>query len=204
MRTRQSPTAELSVDREHLGVISLDQRGELHVTQLADIEMAALGTEHPAEEQIRRRLHQPLAHHHPLAVVGVDTLTGIGFQHRGVGLLELQEQRIVGDGHHQGHHAQCPDAADADHFDSRVDQLVAIEQDTAVLCQGFAIWCETLTDHLYVAGGARRIGVKNSRRRVVNARLPARLLDQLWEHQLRTAGSRRFGDPFLKPNFALF
>src|SRR6516164_10550127 len=58
MRTRQYPTAHLAVDRKHLGVISLDQWRELHVTQLTDVEMPSLGTDAPTEEQIGGRLHQ--------------------------------------------------------------------------------------------------------------------------------------------------
>src|SRR5208337_1130726 len=42
MRPRQNPAARLGVDRQHLGVIGLDQRRELHVAQLAQIEMLAL------------------------------------------------------------------------------------------------------------------------------------------------------------------
>ena len=40
-------------------------------------------------------------------------------------------------------------------------------------------------------------------RRVVNAGLRAGLLDQLWEHQLRTAARRRLGDPFAQHRLAV-
>src|SRR5262249_48656398 len=90
MRPRQRPTAKLPIDRQHLRIIGLNQWRELHVSQLADVEMSALGTGAPAEEQVGRRLHQLLALDHPLAVLSVDALTGIGLQYRGVSLLELQ------------------------------------------------------------------------------------------------------------------
>jgi hypothetical protein len=95
--------------------------------------MPALGTDDPAEKQVGGRLHQPLALDHPLAVLGIDAFAGIGLQDRFVGLLDLQEERVVGDRHHQRHHAQGPDAADADHLDRRVDQAIAVEQNAPVL-----------------------------------------------------------------------
>src|SRR6516165_1269485 len=95
MRTRQHPTAHLAVDRQHLGVEGLDQWGELHVAQLADVEMPSLGTDAPAEKQIRGGLHQLLSLDYPLAMLSICALAGIGLQHRGVGFLELQKKRIV-------------------------------------------------------------------------------------------------------------
>jgi hypothetical protein len=135
--------------------MSFDQWRKLHVAQLADIEVPAFRPCGPAEEQVRGGLHQPLAHHHALAVVRESDAPGIGFQYGRVGLLELKKKRMVPDRHHQGHHAHCPDAADADDFDRRIRQPVAIEQDTTILGQRFAIWCETLADHFQVASGAR-------------------------------------------------
>jgi hypothetical protein len=107
--------------------------------------------------------------------------SGIGLQHGGVGLLDLQEKRIVRNRHHQRHHAQCADTADADDLDRCIDRPVAIEQDAAILGQRFAILCKRLPEHVHVACGTRLLGVKNGWRRVVNAGLRAGLLNQLWK-----------------------
>src|SRR5215472_17731598 len=149
--------------------------------------MPALGTDAPAEEQVGRRLHQLLALDHPFAVLSVDALTGIGLQYRGVSLLELQKERGVGNRHHQGYHAQRADTADADHFDRRVDQPVAVEESTAILGQGFAVFPEARLDQIQVARAPRPLGMKNGRRSIVYAGLRTGALDQLWEHQLRAA-----------------
>ncbi len=47
----------------------LDDRAHLHVAKLADIEIAPFVTAPPAQEEIARRLHEPLAHHNSLAMV---------------------------------------------------------------------------------------------------------------------------------------
>ena len=52
----------------------LDYRLDLHVLELADIELPAHGPFGPAEEEVARRLHEALADHDPLAVVGIDAL----------------------------------------------------------------------------------------------------------------------------------
>jgi hypothetical protein len=98
--------------------------------------MPAFGTDDPAEERIGSRLHQPLTLDHPFAVLGIDALAGIDLQDGRVGLLDLQEERVVGDRHHQRHHAQGPDAADADHFDGYVHQAIMVEQNALVLAAG--------------------------------------------------------------------
>jgi hypothetical protein len=62
--------------------------------------MPSLGTDAPAEKQIGGRLHQLLALDHPFAVLRVYAFAGIGLQHRGIGLLELQKKRVVRNRHH--------------------------------------------------------------------------------------------------------
>ena len=58
----------------------------LPVLELPDVEVAGLPVQasggHPAEEDVARGLHQPLAHHDPLAAVLVDALARIRLEHR--------------------------------------------------------------------------------------------------------------------------
>src|SRR5271165_3862399 len=98
MGTCQYPTAGLGVDRQHLGVIGLDQHAELHVTQLTHVEVPPLWPRGPTEEQVGGRLHQPLALNHPFAVMGIGALAGIGLQDGSVCFLHLQEERVARDG----------------------------------------------------------------------------------------------------------
>ena len=109
----------------------------LPVAQLAQVEVAGLSVESgdalPAEEDVAGCLHQPLAGHHPLPVVGVLALADEALQDRRLGLLRLQEQRVLAVAAEQ---QQDPgtgaDAADADDLAGHVDVLELLEQHPAV------------------------------------------------------------------------
>src|SRR5438034_1324592 len=58
--------------------------------------MRALRTGAPAQEHVGGRLHQALAHDHPLAGMGISAFAGIGLQHASGRLLHLQEGRAAG------------------------------------------------------------------------------------------------------------
>ena len=63
-----------------------------------------------------------------MAAVGIDTLARVQLQHRGVGLLHLEEEGIVVRGREEQHPAQRPDAADPDHLDGGVTKFEAVQQ----------------------------------------------------------------------------
>src|SRR6516165_1346758 len=73
-----------------------DKRLELHVAELPHVEVATLGPDGPAQEQVAGRLHEALADHHPLAPVGIGRGAHVGLEDRMARLLHLQEERIVG------------------------------------------------------------------------------------------------------------
>jgi hypothetical protein len=82
----------------------------------------------PAQEDVRRRLHQPLSRDHALAVVRVGARAEETFEHRGLRLLDLQEQRVVLVAAGQQHDvAAGPDAAHAHHLVGRVDVAVLLQ-----------------------------------------------------------------------------
>ena len=83
----------------------------------------------PAEQDVAGGLHEPLALDHPLAVVAELARPGVALEHRGVGLLDLQEQRVLAvTAHHQHHPAARPDAADPDHLAGQIDEPVPVEE----------------------------------------------------------------------------
>ena len=87
----------------------------------------------PPEKRVGRGLHQSLALHDPLTVVGVVTRSNVPLEHARLGLLHLEEQRrTVVVVHEQQDRAVRADAADADHLSSDVDDLVALQQPTAL------------------------------------------------------------------------
>ncbi len=78
----------------------VDVDGELPVPELADVEVAGLPVEPglgplPAQEDVAGGLHEPLAGHDPLALVGVLAGAHVPAEHRLRGLLDLEEQRVV-------------------------------------------------------------------------------------------------------------
>src|SRR5215831_4501276 len=71
---RQRPGADLDVLRHDTRSERLDERSHLHVAELADIAMPAEFALRPAEEDVAGRLHESVAVHDPLSVIGVDGL----------------------------------------------------------------------------------------------------------------------------------
>ena len=78
----------------------------------------------PAEEDVAGGLHQPLSGDDPLAVVVKLARLEELLEHRGLGLLELQEQRVLAVAAEQQRDPGArADAPDADDLARDVDQL---------------------------------------------------------------------------------
>ena len=77
--------------------------------------------------------------HHPLPVVGEAAPARIGLEHRRLGLLDLEEQRVgVVATEHERDPAPGPDAPDPDDLAGEVDEPVALEQVAAIGLQACA------------------------------------------------------------------
>ena len=135
MRPRQRPAAIISVLDHHARPKLLNWSPDLHVPELADVEMPAVPGLQPAEEDVARRLHQAAAVHDPLPVIRVDALTGVRLQHRGARLLDLEKQGILSAGHHEHHAAQGADAADPDHLERGIREIKTVEEHPSVFRQ---------------------------------------------------------------------
>jgi hypothetical protein len=120
----QRPAAIIGVMLEPQGGDVLDWIRHFHVPQLAHEIVIAHPAAEPAEKQIAARLHQPLAHHHALAVVGQSAGLGVGLQHGRAGLLDLQNQGMPIIGQVQGNETAGADAADSHHLESHILQGV--------------------------------------------------------------------------------
>src|SRR4029077_19270632 len=91
----------------------------LPVVQLANVEVMGLAIESldplPAEEDVACGLHETLAGHHPLAMVAVLALAQKSLEDRLLGLLDLEDERIVIVApHEEDDVAAGPHAADPD------------------------------------------------------------------------------------------
>src|SRR3974377_264056 len=95
MGTSEHPTAGHGIDIQHFGVERFDQRLDLCIVQLSHIELSAIASGNPPEENVRRRLHQTLSHHDALPMMAVRAFPSVRLKHRVRRLLELQEQRLV-------------------------------------------------------------------------------------------------------------
>ena len=126
----------------------LEVRGDLPVPELADVEVAlhavdALGPD-PAEEDVARRLEQPLALHDALSVVGVPALARVRLEHRRLRLLDLEEQRVgVVLAQHEHDPAPGTDAPDPDDLAGEVDEAIALQEAAADPVAGCAGRCGT-------------------------------------------------------------
>ena len=79
------------------GVDRVQRDGPLHVAELPDVVLPAVDGR-PAEQGVADRLQRLLVLHHPLSLVGVQGGLAVDVlrQHRPAGLLELQEEHVVG------------------------------------------------------------------------------------------------------------
>src|SRR5271170_8105368 len=107
-------------------------RAALPVLELAHVVIAGDAVHAPdalpAQEDVRRRLHQPLPGDHALAVVPIGTGREKTLEHRRLCLLDLEEQRVViVAADHQHDVAAGPDAAHAHHLVRRVDVAVLLQ-----------------------------------------------------------------------------
>src|ERR1700751_782997 len=99
VRAGQGRAADARVEGGPRHEEGLDVRAALPVMELAYVVVAGYAVESldplPAQEDVRRRLHQPLSRDHALAVVRVGAGAAEPLEHRRLCLLDLQEQRVI-------------------------------------------------------------------------------------------------------------
>src|SRR5271157_3594774 len=91
---------------------------------------------HPAEKNIARGLHDPLARDDPFALVSVCCRARVGFEDRMPGLLGLQDQLVASLGPVEEDKTSCSDTSDADDLDSDIVEAVTIIEDPALGREG--------------------------------------------------------------------
>ena len=153
MGSGKRPAADAAVYLQPLRRQVLDVDRSLAVPELAYVEVSLLVVDpirrQPPQENVARGLHQPLALDHPLAVVFELALADVGLEHRGLGLLGLQEERVLSvAAHHQRHPGPRPDAAYPDHLAGHLDEPEAVEEVAAIALETLAVTAEHLEDPL--------------------------------------------------------
>jgi len=117
---------------------ALDLESALHIAELPHVVLVTVRAG-PAEERIGDRLHDPLTTDHSFSGLRQLTCSGVGLQHRGGGLLDLQDQRAFGGVHEQFDEAPRAHAAHADHAQHAVDRLEALQERADVGTHGGAV-----------------------------------------------------------------
>ena len=99
---RRSAHAPAPASSRKIGILDqlaqtklLNRSPDLHVPELADVEMPSVPGLQPAKKDVARRLHQAASVHDPLPMIWVDALTGVRLQHRGARLFHLEKQVIL-------------------------------------------------------------------------------------------------------------
>ena len=72
-------------------------------------------------------------------MIRVNAPAGIGLQHRGARLLDLEEQGILFAGHQEHYVAVRADTADTDHLDGEILDLIAVEEHPSIGLQRFPV-----------------------------------------------------------------
>src|SRR4051794_19777991 len=153
MGTCQGPTAELRVLEHSLRGHRLDLRRALPVPELPDVVVVRLAVDalldrEPAEKDVARRLHQPLPLDDPPALLLERALPREALEHRRLGLLDLQEERVLGVPAEQEHDPGAgTDAAHADHLSRQVHVAIAVGQMADVPVERAAIGVQEIRDH---------------------------------------------------------
>ena len=145
-RERLSADACIEVHPERPQHFDVDRT--LHVSKLAPIEEAVVFYAfRPAEEDVARGLHHPLAVHDPFARLAVAALRQVVFEHRPRRLLHLQEQGVVLIAALQQADVRTgPDTADPDDLARHVDQLELLEQVAPIVLQRGAVRAQQRVD----------------------------------------------------------
>ena len=153
MSSGEGPSAEVAVRRHALRDHLVGFCGALPVPQLADVEVPLHAVDSfdllPAQEDVARRLHQVLACHHPLALVGVLALPHEFGEYRCLSFLRLEQQRILPvTADHQDHPGSGADTAHADHLARDANEAELIQEVLAITLQRRPVTADELMDSL--------------------------------------------------------
>src|SRR5688500_2651126 len=137
VRPGQCPAADPRVQGQLTWRKVLYLHRAFHVPQLTQVVVATDSATKPAEEDVARCLHQPLAGNDPVPLVPVNALRKMRFQHRNLCFLDLEEQRIVLVATLELHDVvPCANASSPLDLPVHVCETVLVQQVTPVLLKG--------------------------------------------------------------------
>ena len=145
----QRPATQVRIAAHPCGLHRLDVGRPLAVPQLPDVVVPGDAVQpvgpDPAQQDVARRLHQALTLDDPLSVAGVLVLAQERLQHGGLGLLDLQEQRVVDTvADHQDDPRAGPNAADTHHLPGGLHEVEALDEVLVVAVETAAVGTQHL------------------------------------------------------------
>ncbi len=133
MTAGQRPAAQTTPGHQVVVGHRLDHGAALLILELSDIEVPSPRSDGPAQKDVTGRLEKPLARYHALATRRIGAWAEEPLEDGRLGLLDLEEDRVlVGALVEQHDDRRQADAADADHLERQIDELVAVEQRPSV------------------------------------------------------------------------
>src|SRR5829696_4032943 len=147
VRTGQRPAAEACIKGRFLRRHALYLGRALHVSQLAPVKVASRRAAEPAEEDVARGLHEPLAGNDALSLVLVGTRRKWALKYRSSSLLDLEEQGVILVAALEQHHVgPCTHTTDPHNLPRRVHKAVPVEQVATIFLQGTLVALEDGVD----------------------------------------------------------
>src|SRR5215203_3983605 len=147
VRPGQRPAAEAGIDDQFIGRHALDISRALHVLELAPVEVASFRAAKPAEEDVARRLHQPLPGHHAVSVLLVGARRNVALQYRGSRLLDLEEQGVILVAALEQHYVgPCTHTTDPHNLPCCIHKAEPVEQVAPIVLQGSLVALEDGVD----------------------------------------------------------
>jgi len=92
---REGPAAEPAPRAEVVERHRVDDSATLLILELPEVQVSAERSDRPAEQDVTGCLEPTLAHDDPLAVGGMDTGREVALEDRRLGLLDLEEERVL-------------------------------------------------------------------------------------------------------------
>src|SRR6266571_3701224 len=135
MGTGEGPTTQPAIVDETLGVQTRAIHGQLHVSQLANIQVDGIRFR-PPKEEITGGLHDALPADDPLTMAGIGTGAEVTFEDRSLGLLDLEEERVaVLISPEQGNITARAHASHTDDLLGNINEVVFAQKEVPILLE---------------------------------------------------------------------
>src|SRR5208337_2003590 len=157
--------------------------GDLHVAELSDVIVMALGAG-AAKKDVARSLHEAYTLHHPETLMCIAALAAGRLQHRPARFLELQEERIIFIGEKQRKIATRPHTAHSNYLYCAVLVVIALVQMSSIWLQRLLVFLDEFQTLLFEIP-SKFAHMVDDRGVVLNLPVPVHNRGELGNYRLR-------------------